>query len=298
MRFYTVLTVVTAIAMCGGARGAAFSGKVTELIRPDLLKIERDGAPYEVRVYGADAPEPGQPFADEALAFAKSSVLNQSVTVEGLATDSLGKIVGAITLPDGTDYATALVTGGLAWWDEKNAPEAKALQSANVKALLGKTGIFKEPAALAPWDYRKSHGGEAYTYTTKPVEAKTAEKAPIEMKLKGDMTTDTPVTGIPGLPPGVEVPKDAMALIDKHKPHIAKDAAGNGIGITADDIADIPFAAAFGLQNGDIITGVNGINIRSEIDVMSAIPQLKGKKDFKVSINRGGKVIEIPINVP
>jgi len=287
---------LVAMLLATATHAEPFPAKVTEVLAADLLKVEREGAPYEVRIYGADAPEPGQPFAAEALAFTKTKAMGQAVTVNGMATDSLGKIVGTVTLADGTDLGAALVGGGFAWWDEKNAPEAKALKGANAKALIGKAGLFSDPASLTPWDFRKSHGGEAYEYASKPEEKKVEAKAPVELKLKGDMKegTETAALAIPG----VEIPSDINGLISKHKPRIATGADGKPQGITADDIANIPYAAALGLQNGDIITGINGMNIRSEMDVLSAIPKLKGEKNFRVKINRGGQDIDVPVNIP
>ena len=278
----------------GTAAAAPFSGKVVEVVRPDLVKIDS----YEVRVYGADAPETGQPFAEEALAFAKTKLLGQTVTADGVATDSLGKIVAKVTLADGADYATLLVAGGYAWWDEQNAPEAKALQVANAKALLGKSGLFKDAAALTPWDFRKSHGIELYTYSTKPAEDKADPKAPKVLKLKGDMTESAPKEEAPGLPAGLEIPKEYQGLVDKHKPRFATDASGNPIGVTADNIADNPIAAALGFQNGDIATGVNGMPVRSMADIMGAVGKLNGAKNVTVTVNRGGRNIDIPINIP
>lgn len=294
MKVRTLLLFVG--VLCAVVAGAEpFSGKVTEVLAPDLLKVERDGAPYEVRLYGADAPEAGQPFSAEALAFAKEKALGQVVTVEGVATDTLGKVVGSVKLADGSDLATLLIAGGFAWWDEKNAPEAKALQAANAKALLAKGGLFKEGAPLAPWDFRKSHGADAYAYTLKPVEKKEEEKKPVELKLKGDMK-ESASTAL-ALPPGINVPKDAMAMIDRHKPRIAMDASGKPMGITADDIASVPEVAALGFQNGDIATAVNGIPIRSELDAYGAAMQLMGKKDFTISVDRGGSKVDIPVHI-
>lgn len=284
----------------------SFTGKVTAVPAADLLTVDRGGAPYEVRLYGADAPEAGQPFADDALALVRSKALGQEVVVDGQATDTIGKIVGTVKLPDGTDLAASLISQGLAWWDEKNAPEAKALQGANAKALIGKSGLFKDAAALTPWDFRKSHGGEKYEYNRKPVEEK-AEKAPVVLKLKGDMTegketADLGAGGtLPGglaLPPGVKIPQEAMGLVEKHKPRIAMDPSGKPMGLTADSISQIPFAGMFGFQDGDVFTGVNGMPIRSEVDVMGAVANLQGKKDFTISVNRGGKTIDVPIHVP
>ena len=286
-----VLLIATA------APAEPFAGKVTEVLSADMIKVERDGAPYDVRIYGADAPEAGQPFSSEAIAFTKTKALGQAVTVNGMATDSLGKIVGTVTLADGSDLGAALVAGGFAWWDEKNAPEAKALKGANAKALVAKAGLFSDPTSLTPWDFRKSHGGEAYDYATKPEEKKVEAKAPVELKLKGDMKEGTESATALAIP-GLEIPADIQGLVSKHKPRIATGPDGKPQGITADDIANIPYAAALGLQNGDIITGINGMNIRSEMDVLLAIPKLEGEKNFRVKINRGGQDIDIPVNIP
>lgn len=283
-----------------GAFGAPFAGKVVSVEAADLLTVERDGAPYPVRLYGADAPEPGQPFAAESLAFVKERALGQEVKVETLATDSGGKMVGSVALPDGTDLATALVTGGMAWWDEPNAQEAKALKGATAKALVGKTGLFKEPGALAPWDYRKSHGGELYTYSLKPVEVKEeAPKGPIEIKAKGDMTESAPATDlVAALPPSLKIPEQYAGMVKQFNPRFATDANGNVRGVTADGLGMLGGMFGVGIQDGDVITGINGMPIRNASDIEALVSGLNGVKDVKVSVDRGGKVVEVPIPIP
>lgn len=291
--------IVVAVASLG-AHGAGFEGKVTEVLAADLLKIERDGAPYEVRLYGADAPEPGQPFSAEAVTFVKEKTAGQVVKAEGMAVDSLGKMVATVALPDGTDLGLALVSAGLAWWDEPNAPEAKDLKSATVKALTGKKGLFEEAAALAPWDYRKSNGGAEYTYSVKPVEEKPkVAEAPIELKAKGDMTESSSSNALIGqLPDGIKIPEQYQAMVAKHNPRIATDANGNPVGLTADGLGENPISAMLGFQNGDVITGVNGMPLRSMADIENAVSSLKGTKNVKISVTRGGKSIDVPIPIP
>lgn len=282
------------------AQGGGFEGKVVEVVAADLLKIEREGAPYEVRIYGVDAPEPGQAFSAEAAKFVKEKTAGQVVKAEGLAVDSLGKMVASVTLPDGTDLGLALASAGLAWWDEVNAPEAKVLKGATVKALVGKLGLFTEAAALAPWDYRKSNGGTAYTYSVKPAEEKPkAVEGPVELKAKGDMTEGSTSNDLVNqLPSGFEIPEQYKGMVAKHNPRIATDANGNAVGLTADGLGENPLSAMLGFQNGDVITGVNGMPLRSMADIENAVSSLKGTKNVKISVTRGGKSIDVPIPIP
>jgi len=276
----------------------SFSATVLEVPQPDLFLLQRDKEePLRLRLYAADAPEPGQAEADAATAFVKSLLKDATVQVEVLTKDDLGVDVGTVTLADGRSLAVLLVESGLAWWDEPNAPEAREVKSANVKAMTNQQGLWKAPG-LAPWDFRRSHGGEKYTYSVKAAAPAPAEPEKVVLKAKGDMTESAPSASAMSLPGGIEVPAEVAPLIEKHKPRIATDEAGNPIGLTADDIGNIPFAGMLGFQNGDIFTAVDGMSIRSEADVLGLVSQLKGKKKFNITVRRGGRPVDIPINIP
>jgi hypothetical protein len=217
-----------------------------------------------------------------------------------------------------------LAENGLAWWDERNASKDGAMRKLSASAVVGQKGIFSAPAALAPWDYRKSHGIPDFTYnldapepaprTTTPVAAD--EEEPRSISAKGTMTEDRPraaasatapakttaATGniplsIPGIPDDMLKGVDVGDIMMRHQPHIAKDASGKPLGLAATNVGSIPGATQYGFQEGDIVSRVNGIAIESEAQIFSLVPQFMNVKNFQIEVLRNGQIVNIPISI-
>jgi endonuclease YncB( thermonuclease family) len=160
------------------ASSESFSAKVTAVNEGDVLTILRDGAaaPEELRLYGVDCPEPGQPMNDEARKFTSEKALNQTVSVEVIAKDNEGKAVAIVTLDGDVRLHQALLAAGLAWWDSENTPEDRELRRQSAAAITTTAGLWKDPAPLSPWDYRRSHNLPSIKYSLKNEDPKPAEK--------------------------------------------------------------------------------------------------------------------------
>jgi len=280
----------------------SFTGTVATMTSADKYQVLKEGTPVDVRLYGADAPEPGQPMAEEAKAAAVAAIAGNPVRVDVLTKDNLGVAV-AVVVAGEIGLSHLLVGEGLAWYDDQNAPGDKSLKKLNAQAIAEGKGIWKEAAPLAPWDFRRSHGGEQFKYSVKPEEApvpaKPAEPEKEEVKsisAKGDQVYTSNYT----LPAGTKMPEglNEADLILRHQPSIATDASGKPLGFTAKDISQIPFAKQLGFQDGDIITSVNGIQTTDINQIMMMAPQFKDVKQFNVTILRGGKPVTQNIRIP
>lgn len=298
MQPHRALPLALIVAGLAGATAfAAESVTVAGVLEGDLLLVKRAGAMEEVRLYGIDCPEKGQPEAEAALDLAKRTVLNQDVTLEERARDKQGKPVVDIILADERNLGAVLLEAGLAWWDTNNTPDLPKFKSLNAKAIGGETGIFKEAAPLAPWDYRKSHNLPPVEYNLAPVaEVPEKKEEPMTLAAKGtglyeEKTVDAGAIEFKG-------DVDYMGLVPKHKPRIATDESGNPIGLTADDISGIPYAQQLGFQNGDIISSVNGNPITNLAGLMPLAEQLKGSKKINVTVMRNGQPVPINIDIP
>ncbi len=300
----TVVLGLAALALCGAA--PAEPATVSAVQEGDVLAITRGGETMEVRLYGVDCPDPGQPGAAESAAFCREQVAGKEVEVEELTTDSQGKAVVRVTYGENKDLAEQLAAAGLAWWDQRNAPKAPAIKKLAAQAIVAQKGIWKEAAPLAPWDYRRSEDIESFTYSVEPKEqpVAVAEAAPQpeeeseeakDLKLKGDAQ----YTGNKGpLLNFDNIDVNPNDLMLKHMPRIAKDDSGQALGFTASDIGSLPYAAEVGLQDGDIITSVNGNPIRSEADAFALVNRLKNQKNFSVDILRNGQPVNINFRIP
>ncbi len=283
----------------------SWSGAVTQLQSADRMTVDHGGTATDIRLYGVDAPEPGQPHADEAKKIVTTGVTGQAVKVDVLTKDNLGVAVAIVTLSDGRNLSHTLLEAGLAWWDLANAPSDRDLKKLHALAIAGGKNIWADPAPLAPWDFRSSHGGEQFKYSVK---AKEEAAAPVEKKEEPKKDEPKKVSakgnevyvGTFTVPADIKLPKDVTpeSLLVQHMPSIAKDASGKPIGMAIPNISGIPFATQFGFKDGDIISQVNGMPVQDPAQIMSMAPQFKNVKQFNVQVLRGGQPANITINVP
>lgn len=294
-----ILICIVALALLPAAP-ASFDATVVSVPSGDLLTVSTGGQEKQVRLYGVDCPDEGQPHADEAVAFVKRCTAGKTLTVTPLANDNQGVMVVTVAVPETGMLHERLIEQGLGWWDMENTPTDTALRRLNAKALLGHVGLWTESIPLAPWDYRKSHGGKEITYTLEkkeePPKPKAAEAAVPTLKAKGTKIGATPAITPEMLKQAEGL--DPMALMLKHAPTFVRDNAGKTLGLTATNISQIPLASALGFRDGDIITSVNGIRLEQESQIFGLATQLQGQKNFDIEVLRGGAPANIHIKVP
>lgn len=138
--------------------GPVWTGVVTYVVDGDTLYVRplSGGAARSVRVRGMDAPEicqNGGPAARDAL---QARLLQQQVQVHGQGTDDYGRELGMVYL--GTeDVGHWMVQRGLAWSYRFRQSPGPYAQSEHHARVLGR-GIFAEPTAENPRDFRRRHG--------------------------------------------------------------------------------------------------------------------------------------------
>lgn len=268
----------------------------------DVLMVNHEGKAESIRIYGVDCPEPGQGFAAEAQKQVTEKVAGKSVRVEPLIQDNQGKTVAHVILEGESSLGESLIATGLAWWDKPNTPEDRKLRGLNAKAIIARVGLWSGPAPLSPWDYRRSHGLPEVVYTLTPPEKPQEDTPPAEapvptLKAKGNASASAPPSvPVPGLNLGVN--QDYGQLMMRHQPRLARGANGEVLGMTASNVAAIPFATQLGFQEGDIATAVNGVPLRNPAEILGLIDRFKNTKTFKVDIIRGGNPTTITIDAP
>ena len=133
-----------------------FTGKVVGLSDGDTLSVLREGKAVKVRLHGIDTPESKQPFGTRARQYTGELAFNQLVTVLVRDTDRYGRIVGEVVLPDGRNLGQELVRAGYAWWYRQYAPQETTLAQLEADARAAKQGLWSDPHAKAPWEWRKT----------------------------------------------------------------------------------------------------------------------------------------------
>jgi endonuclease YncB( thermonuclease family) len=145
----------------------SFDTTVTHIEDGDTVTIiHTDGVLDIVRLLGLDAPEIAhhkdeiaQPSGDLAQKFLSDLILNKKVTIQSKTRDPHGRLLGRILL-NGVDVNLTLLENGWAWlYYPQNLPKeiVKSYILANTNAQSQKLGLFANPNAILPNEWRKTH---------------------------------------------------------------------------------------------------------------------------------------------
>lgn len=148
--FALLLFLVPFIACC-----QILSGKVVRVADGDTVTLlDSTNTQIRIRLYGIDCPESKQDFGQVAKRFASDLCFGQPIKVEVRDIDRYGRTVGIIWVQDTLNVNLELLKAGLAWHYKQydKTPEyAKAEENAREKKL----GLWKQPNAIAPWEFRR-----------------------------------------------------------------------------------------------------------------------------------------------
>jgi len=145
--------ILLAIVPC---RVWAWSAKVVDVARGELITVVRDGKKIEVLLYGIDCPEEKQPFSHEAQQFTAEMVFGKSIEVEQIREDKQGRIVAIVAI-ERRLLNEEIVKAGLGWVYSRscNWPICETWKALQLRAKLDKQGLWSEPGPTAPWVFRR-----------------------------------------------------------------------------------------------------------------------------------------------
>ncbi len=140
------------------ALAGVWSGWVNHVSDGDTLWIKpvEGAAPRKVRLLGLDAPELCQPGGEAAREALRQLVVGRPVQVKSNFQDAYGRDMARLRVAD-IDVGATLVSAGHAWssrWHDNKGPYAAQEASARAARL----GVFSDPAAELPRDFRQRHG--------------------------------------------------------------------------------------------------------------------------------------------
>ncbi|MET0310728.1 MAG: thermonuclease family protein [Burkholderiaceae bacterium] len=124
----------------------------------DMLTARCEQQVLRVQVAAVDAPKATQPFADKSRQALSQLCLDEQAVLRIEGKGANGRTVAHVDC-HGQNVSEFLVSRGLAWATGQNlgAAELKKLEEA---ARAAKVGLWADPAAMAPWEWRKSHGAK------------------------------------------------------------------------------------------------------------------------------------------
>lgn len=155
------------------------SGKVVRVADGDTITLLHGYKRYRIRLASIDAPEtghgkqrPSQPYSKASrLALAKM-VANKDLTLTCYEKDHYQRDICDIPYKDGKTANQALVEQGLAWANMQGG--GKYLRDRNLlqlqdQAKEAKLGLWQQPNAVAPWDWRWQCWHALETGQTSPI---------------------------------------------------------------------------------------------------------------------------------
>lgn len=142
------------------AAGQDLRGRCVGVQRGDALEAEIGPRRVTIRLAGIAAPEPAQPFGAAARQALAGLALDREIVARPLLRDPSGAIHAVVfAAPDSTaSLNVALVRAGWAWSDPASNL-VKGLDDAQQLARAAGAGLWRDPAAMAPWEWRTLPAG-------------------------------------------------------------------------------------------------------------------------------------------
>lgn len=185
---------------------ALWVGKCVGVTDGDTIAVIHDGKAEKIRLDGIDCPESNQAFGTRAKQFTSGMVFGKQVTVYPKEKDKYGHTIAQIFTDDGKCLNRELVYSGFAWWYKQYSNDVN-LERRQADAQKAKRGLWSDPHALPPWEFRHN---------------------PEKARLAVELPPETPETPRPPPPDTYHSVNESMALLyPDHKaalPPITTDA--------------------------------------------------------------------------
>src|SRR5690348_5830188 len=136
-------------------------GRVVKISDGDTLTVlDESKRQHKVRLVGIDAPERKQEFGTVSRQNLADLVFSKKVVVEWSKQDRYQRVLGKVLL-DGQDINLKQIKAGLAWhykrYDkDQGLADQRLYAEAQKAASLNGIGLWRDPAPVAPWDFRRN----------------------------------------------------------------------------------------------------------------------------------------------
>jgi endonuclease YncB( thermonuclease family) len=158
-----MVAVLMSAMMAPSAMAYELTGKVIRVADGDTITLRGDHANHRIRLASIDAPEkgsgskrPGQPYGNASRQFLAEQVSGKTLTLDCYETDRYGRHICDIPLGDYTANQL-LVYAGMAWANRQGKDKYlrdRSLLQLQQDARDNKRGLWAEPGAVAPWQWR------------------------------------------------------------------------------------------------------------------------------------------------
>lgn len=163
-----------ALFLCSATAWAqnVWTGKITAVKDGDTVEFLLDCGeykiPFDVRLYGIDAPEKKQAFGQASKQALSDLCFGKTVSMSWRKKDRYGRLLGTLSLA-GANLNERMVADGMAWHyadigtdAEKASDVYKRLAELETAAAAAKKGLWSDlntaNPPVKPWDFRHHHG--------------------------------------------------------------------------------------------------------------------------------------------
>ena len=121
-----------------------------------------DAGAYEqvkVRIAAIDAPESAQPFGQRSKQALSDLCFRKQADIVQRDIDRYGRVVADVSCA-GLDVGVRQVVSGMAWVYARYAKNHPHLLGLEGMARVQRAGLWRDPAAVPPWEWRKQQAAE------------------------------------------------------------------------------------------------------------------------------------------
>jgi endonuclease YncB( thermonuclease family) len=142
-----------AVLVAPSGAWADFTGRVVKVQDGDTLTVLVNRQQIRVRLESIDAPELRQPFGKRSRQSLADMCAGKDAHVNDRGKDRYGRTLGGVTCA-GVDANSEQVRRGMAWVFARYVPVGSPLYEFEAYARLRQIGLWADPQAVAPWDWR------------------------------------------------------------------------------------------------------------------------------------------------
>lgn len=117
--------------------------------------LTSDKKQIKVRMQGIDSPEKVQPFGMRAKQQLSDYIYKKNVKVRSEGQDRYGRTLGTVFIPGNDASINALMIAEGYAWHYKQYSNDDVLDALEENARKSKKGLWSEPGAIAPWEFRR-----------------------------------------------------------------------------------------------------------------------------------------------
>ncbi len=145
------------ILFCSSLFYAQTSAKVIAISDGDTITVLLEGnIQKKLRLAEVDCPESGQAFGKNAKQFTSDQIFGKMISFIDTDIDRYGRTIAKVYYDGGKYLSAELIKAGFGWWYYYYSKD-KSLEELEKEAQNHKTGLWKDPSAIAPWEYRRQN---------------------------------------------------------------------------------------------------------------------------------------------